>query len=76
MLEKFSKLFEDEGGASTPPSNVSGDMATTGLQQKVTHDDLKKRRNQKDAPVGGSVVKPVGLKESIGVFSDTFVRNE
>ena len=49
---KFSSLFKEDGegggapagSASSPPSNVSSDMATTGLQQKVTHDDLKKQR--------------------------------
>lgn len=49
-MQKFSSLFKEdgEGGAApadpTTPSNVSGDMATTGLQQKVTHDDLRKKR--------------------------------
>lgn len=49
---KFSSLFKEdgEGGgtpsgpASSPPSNVASDVATTGLQRKVTHDDLRKQR--------------------------------
>lgn len=47
-MQKFSSLFTEDGDAgaptSAPPSNVSSDMATTGLQQKVTQDDLKKQR--------------------------------
>ncbi|ARK07876.1 hypothetical protein phiA829_056 [Aeromonas phage phiA8-29] len=48
-MQKFSSLFTEDGdaaGALTPasPSNVSSDVATTGLQQKVTQDDLKKQR--------------------------------
>lgn len=49
-MQKFSSLFKEDGeGGGAPagpaaPSNVSGDMATTGLQQKVTHDDLRKKR--------------------------------
>lgn len=51
-MQKFSSLFKEDGeggGApagpsASPPSNVSSDVATTGLQQKVTHDDLKKQR--------------------------------
>lgn len=48
-MQKFSSLFTEDGDAagapaSAPPSNVSSDVATTGLQQKVTQDDLKKQR--------------------------------
>lgn len=48
-MQKFSSLFTEDGdggapASSAPPSNVSSDVATTGLQQKVTQDDLKKRR--------------------------------
>lgn len=48
-MQKFSSLFTEDGdggapASSAPPSNVSSDVATTGLQQKVTQDDLRKQR--------------------------------
>lgn len=54
-MQKFSSLFTEDGeaggaapsGSSTPPSNVSSDIATTGLQRKVTHDELMKEKKDK-----------------------------
>ena len=48
-MQKFSSLFTEDGdggapASAAPPSNVSSDVATTGLQQKVTQDDLRKQR--------------------------------
>ena len=53
-MQKFSSLFTEDGeaggaapsGSSTPPSNVSSDIATTGLQRKVTHDEMKEKKDK------------------------------
>lgn len=45
-IKKFSSLFKEEDGGSPAPSNVSSDVATSGLQGDKT---LKKRKELEES---------------------------